>query len=68
MGESLAKHIYSLVLLITVLKNVEDFQKGNSAKEVLSTLNKYSINPLIQTSKGPNILLELEYVLKNREF
>ena len=51
-----------------VLKNIENFQKGKSTKEGLSTLNSYSIHPLIQTCKGPDNLLELAYVRKNREF
>ena len=55
-------------LLITVLKNVEKFYKGNCTKEVLSILNKHSIHPLIQTCKGPDILLELTHVRKYREF
>ena len=42
-SKSLVKHIYSS-LLITVLKNVENFQKANSAKEALSTLNKCSMH------------------------
>ena len=37
-------------------------------KEVLSTLNKYSIHPLIRTCKGPDILLELAYVQKIENF
>ena len=37
-------------------------------KEVLSILNSYSIHPLIQTCKRPDILLELAYVCKNQEF
>ena len=36
-------------------------------KEVLSTLNKYSIHPLIRTCKGPDVLLELAYVQKKLE-
>ena len=67
MGTSLVKNIY-IPLLMTVLKNVENFQKGESTKEGLSTLNSYSIHPLIRTCKGPDILLELAYVRKNREF
>ena len=38
-GKTLVKHIYSLVLLITVLKHVEKFKMGNSTKEVLSILS-----------------------------
>ena len=67
MGKSLVKNIY-FPLLMTVLKNIENFQKGKSTKEGLSTLNSYSIHPLIQTCKGPDNLLELAYVRKNREF
>ena len=38
-GKSLVKHIYSIALLITVLKIIERFLKGYSAKELLSILN-----------------------------